>query len=213
MKSGKKCVVGADRNDPDNWLEIPEFDVLPNDVEAKGFAHFIYESKLQDPEFSLAISEMVRAVRSRARKRFTSQANLRTAVGEDDVFALRYDIIFWSLEICIRNYQMDKTQSLIALADAGASVAAMMIESPIDKEAMRQVQAKRAEMLSTAGRIGAEGRKKKYAGLKLWALDQAKVMRGADKDIARRLVLKLPTHLAEASIDPQRLIYDALRAK
>jgi hypothetical protein len=48
--------------------------------------------------------------------------------------------------------------------------------------------------------------------LKSWALSQAASYRGSDKDIARKLAAQIPKHLEDASKDPQRLIYDALRA-
>jgi hypothetical protein len=46
---------------------------------------------------------------------------------------------------------------------------------------------------------------------KEWALEAAKTMRGSDTMIARALVKKLPKQFLEVSVDPERLIYDALR--
>ena len=67
--------------------------------------------------------------------------------------------------------------------------------------------------LSEAGKKGADTRNKPYELLKGWALEKASEMRGADRDIARKLAPQVPAHLADASKDPMRLIYEALRAK
>lgn len=64
-----------------------------------------------------------------------------------------------------------------------------------------------------AGLLGGRTRAGKYEPLKIWALEKASVMRGDDKGIARRLLAELPSHLALVSDDPERLIYDALRAR
>ena len=36
---------------------------------------------------------------------------------------------------------------------------------------------------------------------------------GASKDVARRLAAQLPAHLSGISVEPERLIYEALREK
>jgi len=73
----------------------------------------------------------------------------------------------------------------------------------------------RDEMLRTdarhAGTRGGRVRHKATGELKLWALQEAATMRGSDMDVARNLAKRLPTHLQGASIDAERLIYDALR--
>ena len=66
------------------------------------------------------------------------------------------------------------------------------------------------------GRIGARGAEAKHAGtraLKAWALAQAATMKGADKAVARELAVALPAEFVRTSEDPERLIYDALRAQ
>lgn len=70
----------------------------------------------------------------------------------------------------------------------------------------------RREALSINGKKGAESLHGPRTELKEWALSQAINNRGAHKDIARKLANQLPTHLAGASKDPERLIYDTLRA-
>lgn len=68
----------------------------------------------------------------------------------------------------------------------------------------------------TLQRIGRRGAEAKHAGtraLKKWALAQAATLKGADMAVARDLAKALPAHFAQVSGDPERLIYDALRAR
>ncbi|KPU94628.1 hypothetical protein APR50_37545 [Variovorax paradoxus] len=62
-----------------------------------------------------------------------------------------------------------------------------------------------------AGKKGGTQRHQASRALKLWALSEAVALRGSDMDIARQLVLQIPARLQDASADPERLIYDALR--
>jgi hypothetical protein len=62
-----------------------------------------------------------------------------------------------------------------------------------------------------SGRLGGIERHKITAALKAWALEMAITMKGAERDIARTLAGKVPEHLKNASADPGRLIYDAMR--
>ncbi|SDN51330.1 hypothetical protein [Polaromonas sp. JS666] len=71
-------------------------------------------------------------------------------------------------------------------------------------------ESERRAMLSRAGRLGAEKKNEGTATLKAWALSMASGLRGADRDIARKLILELPAELADKSKNPERLIYEAL---
>ena len=62
-----------------------------------------------------------------------------------------------------------------------------------------------------ASSLGGKVRGQKSASLKEWALEAAKEVQGSDKMIARALAKKLPKKFGEVSVDPERLIYDALR--
>lgn len=71
-----------------------------------------------------------------------------------------------------------------------------------------------AEKSATARVKGLNGALVKHAKtseLKDWADDQAKSMKGDDRTVARKLAARIPVHLADASKDPGRLIYDHLR--
>ena len=66
-------------------------------------------------------------------------------------------------------------------------------------------------MMAKAGRLGGSSKNSDARALKTWAEQQAKTMKGADRAIARKLAAKIPEHLAGASENPDRLIYDHLR--
>lgn len=70
---------------------------------------------------------------------------------------------------------------------------------------------KNRRLFAEAGLKGAEIRHKPYRALIGWALAEAAKLRGSDKDISRRLANSIPSHLANVSKEPDRLIYEALR--
>lgn len=72
--------------------------------------------------------------------------------------------------------------------------------------------AEKKYILQKAGMKGAREKNKKTDELKQWALKKSESMRGSQIDVARKLVLQIPTHLADASKSTERFIYDALRA-
>ena len=72
---------------------------------------------------------------------------------------------------------------------------------------------RRRVKLSDSGKKGAKSLHRPKNELKAWALSEAKSIRSSHKDIARKLVTQIPKHLVDASKDPERLIYDALRAQ
>jgi hypothetical protein len=63
-----------------------------------------------------------------------------------------------------------------------------------------------------AGRKGAAKRHAPTHQLKVWIIQEAEKIKGSHKGIARELAKRIPSELAEASSDPERLIYDTLRA-
>lgn len=64
-----------------------------------------------------------------------------------------------------------------------------------------------------AGQKGAASKQRPFGAVKAWALSMAASMRGADIDIARKLARQMPSDLVGASRDPERLIYETLRAR
>lgn len=70
----------------------------------------------------------------------------------------------------------------------------------------------RRSMFADSGAKGAKARSDKYESMKNWARERAGNMHGSHKQIARKLSTELPEHFADISHDPERLIYDTLRA-
>ena len=68
-------------------------------------------------------------------------------------------------------------------------------------------------LAAKAGRCGAARKHAPMRELKEWALQEAAKMRGAQMDIAKKLALRIPSHLVDVSDDPKRLFYDTLRQK
>lgn len=66
---------------------------------------------------------------------------------------------------------------------------------------------------SRAGKAGARAKYQLTDRLKEWALSQVTPQMPASMDVARMLARRIPDDLREASKDPTRLIYEALRAK
>jgi hypothetical protein len=68
--------------DPDNWLTIPEFGVLPADVDFDGFDHPIFTPACVDVKWRRELLGTVKMVRAAIRKRFPTLLELRQANDE-----------------------------------------------------------------------------------------------------------------------------------
>lgn len=101
---------------------------------------------------------------------------------------------------------LSAVKSLVSAAGAKGMVMGLIYGDPNTTEIERR------KMLSVAGTLGSKGKHSGTNALKAWAIERASTMSGSDKDIARKLAGNLPEHLKKASKDPERFIYDALRA-
>jgi hypothetical protein len=98
-----------------------------------------------------------------------------------------------------------------ARASNGKQLIGASTRARIAKEIDEENRAESSALLSAYGSKGGFKRHEKTAEFKKWAIKEAKNMRGSDKEIARKLSAQIPAHLADASVDPLRLIYDTLR--
>ena len=96
------------------------------------------------------------------------------------------------------------------LAGLGDSMPA--IKQGEQTKAIERVKRSRTSQLAEAGAAGAKLKHNKTNELKKWAECVAVDMREADADKARKLSARMPEHLADVSKNPERLIYDHLRA-
>jgi hypothetical protein len=104
----------------------------------------------------------------------------------------------------------DKIRTLILAAEARGK--AMTFAKDFIAVIQSDQEKPRRIALSRAGAKGALVRLQPYAELKRWAIEKGGKL-GASKDVARRLAAQLPPHLVGVSVDPERLIYEALREK
>jgi hypothetical protein len=96
------------------------------------------------------------------------------------------------------------------LAGLGDSMPA--IKQGEQTKATERMKRSRTAQLAKAGAAGAKLKHTKTNELKKWAERLAVDMREADADKARKLSARMPEHLANVSKNPERLIYDHLRA-
>lgn len=82
----------------------------------------------------------------------------------------------------------------------------------LEKVELQLAESQRKTFLSRAGEKGAVSKNFRTQRLKNWAVQKSMHLRGSDMDIARQLSAQLPSDLADVSKDPERLIYDSLRA-
>ena len=73
-------------------------------------------------------------------------------------------------------------------------------------------KSKHKKLQSEAGIQGARIKNKSTNALKVWAIESAKQLRGDDKANAKALFKVIPDELREASVNPERLIYETLLA-
>lgn len=95
--------------------------------------------------------------------------------------------------------------SLIRAAEQLAMLEGLVSSTVLEREA-------RSRKLSQGGKRGAQVKHEGVSKLKRWAVSEAQAARGADKEISRQLARKIPVELAGVSKDPERVIYDAIRA-
>lgn len=102
------------QNDPDNWARIPEFGVLPSEVAFVGFAFPILTPRFTGFLWRVPLWETVKIVRSLARTRFDTLAQLNSAYEsvvmsdlldpefdpftDDQAFAFHYELFFLRVE-------------------------------------------------------------------------------------------------------------------
>ncbi|MDP2768557.1 MAG: hypothetical protein Q8O81_01845 [Giesbergeria sp.] len=94
---------------------------------------------------------------------------------------------------------------LISAAEQLSMLEGLVGSSVFEREA-------RSLKLSEGGKKGAQVKHQGISKLKQWAVSEAQGARGADKEISRQLALRIPSDFDAVSKDPERVIYDAIRA-
>lgn len=128
------------QNDPDNWVRIPEFGVMPMDVSFEGFSIPIRGPRKDLLLWASDLRDAVRAIRQEARRRFASLRELKACyegaidnLPEDldasiplpwdsqQAFAFHFESFMWNVERVVLNYRHDKAGSVEHLAAALAT--------------------------------------------------------------------------------------------
>lgn len=160
---------------PDNWIDIPEFGVMPADVDFQGFAFPILDPTTDGDHWRAALFEASSMVRQQARTRFASladikdlyykafdSAELKAAWTDEHVFAIRYGMFFDYVRRSIDDFEDDKEGCLNSVSLAMQLALKMQQNRVVDL----------AEVRSELSRIGNAARHDKNKQLSAWAVDQ-----------------------------------------
>ena len=123
-----------------------------------------------------------------------------------------YEFVFLAGDFRDRLRAAVVAASNVKHASNGKRLSGATARTKIRKEELAKLQAEARAMLSAAGALGGKARSGRYEPLKKWALENARTKRGSDKQIARELCALIPQQFTDVSDDPERLIYDTLRA-
>lgn len=158
----------VDRQDPDNWIVIPEFNVLPEDVMYVGFDKPIVYPGVPNFELAASLREMLRVARTKIRAVFTTQEEYfrcyvssrdtkESELNSEQQIACSYSRLETNIRV-ITNYDFcdDKFRN-IHHAKAHQNLIALIR----DDQTVAVEHAARKEKESAAGRLSGEARKEK----------------------------------------------------
>ncbi|WP_146033770.1 hypothetical protein [Alicycliphilus denitrificans] len=198
LVNGKNLNWHEHQANPDNWLKIPEFNVMPMDVDFKGFAYPILGPKANDFYWKVPIFESVCTVRALARRRFDTlavlQERLYSAVMSDEVmfgpfderpigwsaeqiFAWRYDAFFSHIIRAISSFQHKKQEAMGQLAYAMCYALELSSDMPLSASSVKAIRSEMAKA-GAAGRIANDPKQSDKASVKecweLWQQDSSR---------------------------------------
>jgi hypothetical protein len=179
---------------PNNWLKIPEFNVMPMDVNFEGFAYPILGSRSNDFYWKVPIFESVCTVRALACKRFTLKRLkelVREAVMSDEfmfgafdekpiswtseqIFAWRYDAFFAHITNAINYFPHKKQEAMGQLAYAMCYALELSSDLPLSGSSVKAIRSEMAKA-GAAGRIAKDPKQSAKTSVKecweLWQRD------------------------------------------
>ncbi|MDP2368468.1 hypothetical protein [Rhodoferax sp.] len=235
----------VDQLDPDNWLEIPDFGIRPQDVVFEGFAFPLVSPIVRGYGLRRIIREQVKTARALIRKESLTLAEVKanyiqvlemmmegTHTAKIDATRAQTMSTFYMVSIGSADrasrYSFGNHNQVItertrnacfeAIEQCAQGIRYLALQSTkaktdvVSKEDEDRLRAAIRSVHSVAGTEGGKARSERYEPFKQWALQQAKSMQGSDKQIAGKLLASLPQNFAAISNDPERLIYDTLRA-
>lgn len=180
---------------PDNWLKIPGFNVMPLDVNFEGFAYPILGPRSNDFYWKVPIFESVCTVRALARKRFNTLADLYEQFSNacmsdeimfgpfddrpltwtsDQIFAWRYDAFFNHILRATSSFQHKKQEAMGQLAYAMCYALELSSDMPLSGSSVKAIRSEMARA-GAAGRIAKDPKQSAKASVKecweLWQRD------------------------------------------
>jgi len=145
------------KNDPDNWIVIPEFGVQPQDVDFIGFSNPIIGPNTKESPFHRAIRVIICGVRGYILKRFKSIAEMNRINDEgkiraqlflendnsnysmptgDELCFIRYEMLTgWLIDV-IEEYECDKSNCMVTLSWVEEEFVNMMMNAPVDSKSI-----------------------------------------------------------------------------
>ena len=129
------------RNNPDAWIDIPEFSVQPFDVNYYGFSIPVFDSGV-DYEFTENLIDIIGSARKLAMRSFKTLGvlNFFDEIGQSKIkkervlierekVAVTYKLIMWNLELVV-SPRVTPELKLEELAFAAAHLAMWAVEGP-----------------------------------------------------------------------------------
>ncbi len=152
MATRKKDDFQGMANDPDAWIVIPEFDVLPANVNGRGFDRFVFVPEI-DRSIQGPIWNIIGSMRTMAKKRFSSLAELSAVTDrvlasrkpaekgtDDEWFAYGYSNVFDLLERWHHTYPFNMLEASVMLARIADDVLAMFTGGPHDPKSIAELR-------------------------------------------------------------------------
>jgi len=145
-------------NDPDAWIVIPEFNVLPGDVDGEGFDCYVggpeIDKSIQEP-----IWNIIWFMRDKAKRRFASLSDLMTLfnrlhlgekkmkdINEDEWYAYAYICVFDILERWFHTQPQHKLDGSVLLAQLSEQILYMFSGGPHDPKSIGELRSQFAKM-------------------------------------------------------------------
>lgn len=195
---------------PDNWIEIPEFGVMPADVDFRGFAFPILDPTTDRDHWRVALFDASALVRQRARSRFTSlgevkdlyykafdSEELKANWTDEHAFAIRYGMFFDYLKQSIERFEDDKEGCLNSVSIAMQMALKVLQGGSVPLSEVRGELSRIANMRAGSSKGGKQSGKTRRAQAKVPSPMKLRELRGeyiaagtSERNVAGKLALR-----------------------
>lgn len=195
------------QQNPDNWIEIPEFGVMPADVDFQGFAFPILDPTTDGDHWRVALFDASSMVRQQARSRFARLAEikdlyykafdseeLKATWTAEHAFAIRYGMFFDYLRQSIDRFEDDKEGCLNSVSVAMQMALKMLEDRAVDPAEVRGELSRIVNMRAGSIKGGKQSGKTRRAKAKVPTPTKLRELRGemialgtAERNVAGKL--------------------------